>query len=197
MAAAPSTRPLDRDLVLEKFMDKVAVVREDTPLHELFDLIARNPGQGVFPTTDAGGLPRGAVREMDVKSIMHAPFGRDLARNRLIGLTVKDFIRPIATLESTTPLAPRLELIADRAGDGVIVTKALRYHGYMSSTSLLKLANEIRLRQAAAQNPLTRLPGNNAIQDFLNRCVETTDTCRITSYLDIDNFKPFNYKYGF
>ncbi|TCO74146.1 GGDEF domain-containing protein [Rhodovulum euryhalinum] len=197
MAKAPGRRSQNDDLAIDTFMEDVAVLTEDSTLRDLFDLIAMEPEQSVFPTIDEGGLPRGAVREREVKSLIYSHFGLDLARNRSIGLTVKSFVRPIATLESTTPLAPRLELIADRAGDGVIVTKSLQYHGYLSSTSLLKLANEIRLRQAAAQNPLTRLPGNNAIQDFLIHCVEHADTCRLASYLDIDNFKPFNDKYGF
>ena len=194
-ATAPATS--QDTLVIEKFIEDVPVMQEDTPLTVFFEHITRNPGRNVYPALDGDGLPRGAVRESDVKKLLHSPFGRDLARNRSIGLTIRDFIRPIATLESTTPIAQRLELIADRAEDGVVVTKSLRYHGYMSSGALLKLANEVRLQQAAAQNPLTRLPGNNAIAGFLQRCLSNTAVPRIVAYLDIDHFKPFNDRYGF
>lgn len=184
-------------LMIEKFIEEVPTLQENTPLAVLFDQLTVNPGRNVYPVLDRDGLPRGAVRESDVKPLLHSPFGRDLARNRSIGMTIDDFVRPIPTLESSTPIAQRLELIADHAEDGVVVTKALRYLGYMSSGSLLKLANEVRLQQAAAQNPLTRLPGNNAIAGFLERCRQHDSLPRLVAYIDIDHFKAFNDRYGF
>lgn len=195
--SADSPPSASDDVKIDKLIEDVAVLSEGAMLRELFDLIATRPAQTVFPVIDKYGLPRGAVRETDVKPLIYSRFGRDPAYNRVSNLPISDFVKPIATLESTTPLAPRLELIADRAGDGVIVTRSLEYFGYLSSSSLLKLANDIRLRQAAAQNPLTRLPGNNAIQTFLKRCVAESGACRIAAYIDIDNFKPFNDRYGF
>jgi len=185
------------EMAIESLIEDVATLSYDASLDQLFELISRAPELGIIPVVDDYGLPRGAIRERAVKPLMLSRYGRDLARNRSIDLKVTEYVHPIATLDSNTPLAPRLELIADRAGDGVIVTKSLKYHGYLSSSSLVKLANAMRLRQAASQNPLTRLPGNNAIQSFLDRCVAITEDCRLAAYLDIDNFKPFNDKYGF
>ncbi|SIO28274.1 diguanylate cyclase/phosphodiesterase [Rhodovulum sp. ES.010] len=197
LARAPVPPANGDEIAIETLLEEVAVLSDDTTLADLFEVTAENPDQSVFPMIDTCGLPRGAVRERDIKPLIYSLYGRELARNRAIRLGVQDYVQPIATLESTTPLGPRLELIADRAGDGVIVTRSLQYQGYLSATSLLKLANEIRVRQAAAQNPLTRLPGNNAVQEFLDRCIESPEQCRVAAYLDIDNFKPFNDKYGF
>ncbi len=53
-----------------------------------------------------------------------------------------------------------------------------------------------RVERISDNNPLTGLPGNTSIEraiyDFMNR-KEKYAVC----YLDIDNFKPFNDKYGF
>ncbi|WP_444455423.1 EAL domain-containing protein [Rhodobacter capsulatus] len=195
-AGAATVDPGD-SLMIEKFIEDVPTLQEDTLLAVFFDQLTRHPGRNVYPVLGPDGLPRGAVRESDVKQLLHSPFGRDLARNRSIGMTINDFIRPIPTLESTSPIAQRLDLIADRAEDGVVVTKSLCYQGYLSSGALLKLANEVRLQQVAAQNPLTRLPGNSAIAGFLEQCLTHAAVPRLVAYIDIDHFKPFNDRYGF
>ncbi|RAZ82899.1 EAL domain-containing protein [Cereibacter johrii] len=189
--------PHPEDQVMSRLLEEVAVLSCEDSLRDLFDLAAANPAQTVFPVIDRRGIPVGAVRERDFKALLHSRYGRDLACNTSLRLRVMDYARPIATVECAMPLAPRLELIAERAGDGVVVTSGLRYRGFLSSTSLLRLSNAIRLRQAAAQNPLTHLPGNDAIRGFLERCVAEPGSPRLAAYLDIDNFKPFNDKYGF
>jgi diguanylate cyclase (GGDEF)-like protein len=45
-------------------------------------------------------------------------------------------------------------------------------------------------------NPLTRLPGNNAIGRTINKMIASGEKYSI-AYIDIDNFKSFNDKYGF
>ncbi len=53
-----------------------------------------------------------------------------------------------------------------------------------------------RTHRVADNNPLTGLPGNSsilkAIQSFLDQGLE-----RAVAYVDIDNFKPYNDRYGF
>ncbi len=53
-----------------------------------------------------------------------------------------------------------------------------------------------RMHRVADNNPLTMLPGNSSIlktiQGFLERGLE-----RAVAYVDIDNFKPYNDRYGF
>ena len=44
---------------------------------------------------------------------------------------------------------------------------------------------------------MTKLPGNDAIQHFLEHCLEKTEEPRLVAYVDIDHFKAFNDKYGF
>ncbi len=184
-------------LTVDELLEDVSTLSEEDTLSVLIDLLARETRQSVFPSVDRHGLPRGAVRERDVRPLLCAPFSRDLTKNKHFGMSINDYIKPITTLDCSTPLAPRLELIAERAGDGVVVTQSFQYRGYLSATALAKLAHEYRLMQAASQNPLTRLPGNDAIHGFLQGCVDDTEQPRIIAYLDIDNFKPFNDKYGF
>jgi diguanylate cyclase (GGDEF)-like protein len=55
---------------------------------------------------------------------------------------------------------------------------------------------ESRLIRVFDNNPLSRLPGNTSIIKAIQRTLES-DTCYGVCYIDIDNFKPYNDRYGF
>jgi diguanylate cyclase (GGDEF)-like protein len=54
----------------------------------------------------------------------------------------------------------------------------------------------VRNRRHLDANPLTRLPGNNTIMHELERRMEAQEEFAV-AYIDLDNFKAFNDKYGF
>ncbi len=53
-----------------------------------------------------------------------------------------------------------------------------------------------RTRRVWDANPLTRLPGNHSIMKEMQRRIDG-GLCFAVGYADLDNFKPFNDKYGF
>jgi diguanylate cyclase (GGDEF)-like protein len=50
---------------------------------------------------------------------------------------------------------------------------------------------------ARDQNPLSRLPGNTVIVEWVSSALEQLDRDYSLVYFDFDNFKPFNDRYGF
>jgi diguanylate cyclase (GGDEF)-like protein len=72
-----------------------------------------------------------------------------------------------------------------------------RYAGFMGSIAILRAVHEKNLAAARDQNPLTRLPGNLSIGDWVAEALADTGTGRVLAYFDFDNFKPFNDSYGF
>jgi PleD family two-component response regulator len=57
--------------------------------------------------------------------------------------------------------------------------------------ALLRLSH-----QSLDRNPTTRLPGGEAVQkEFARRCAQGIEFC--VCYLDLDDFKPFNDRFGF
>jgi len=59
----------------------------------------------------------------------------------------------------------------------------------------LELA-EARMMRVFDNNPLSRLPGNTSIIRAINRTLEKAEDYAVC-YVDIDNFKPYNDRYGF
>jgi len=116
--------------------------------------------------------------------------------------------RPIASLMDKSPLIVDsglpLEAVAqlamqrkkDNLYDLIIVVKRKRLLGTVSIIDLLKHVTNMQIRQAANANALTGLPGNLIIEEKLRRHVKD-NSCFSLLYIDIDNFKAFNDKYGF
>ena len=142
--------------------------------------------------------PRGTINEYHLKEYIYQPFGRDLLKNKVYERTISQFVEraPIVGLDAD---AERLMTIfANMDGsDCVILTENMRYAGVVSAASLIRVINEKQLKTAQDQNPLTGLPGNHAIRDFMRDCGRDGDEERYFCYCDFDNFKPFNDHYGF
>lgn len=116
--------------------------------------------------------------------------------------------RPISSLMDKSPLIVDsglpLEAVAqlamlrkeDNIYDLIIVVKRKMFMGTVSIIDLLKHVTNMQIRQAANANALTGLPGNLIIEEKLRQHIEDK-SCFSLLYIDIDNFKAFNDKYGF
>ncbi|MBB4228024.1 GGDEF domain-containing protein [Rhizobium mongolense] len=192
-----NTQSLD-EILIRKQIEVLPTVYENDSIDTVFELFRRNPRQAFFPVLNANGEPRGIIHEHHLKEYIYQPFGRDLLKNKVYGRTISHFVEmaPIVGLDSD---AERLMTIfANMEGSNcLILTDNMRYAGVVSAASLIKVINEKQLKTAQDQNPLTGLPGNRAIRDFMRQAGRDGDEVRHFCYCDFDNFKPFNDAYGF
>ena len=148
------------------------------------------------PVVGDHGEPVGVICEGELRRFAYSPFGLDLLNNPSEPVRVSDFLRryPLATID-TDPI--RLAaLLADTDCDGIVITNGGLYEGFLPAAALVRLAHAENLAAAQDANPLTRLPGNRVISDFLeSACADEGE--RAFCYFDFDNFKPFNDVYGF
>ncbi len=191
------TERLDEYLVRSE-MSAPPAVTFGCKLDLVFDLFAEHPNQSFFPVVDPANVPVGIIHERDLKRLIYSNFGRDLVRNKSFCPSFQSFVTRVPIVDVGLPSDRMLKIFATtKACDAIILTENMRYCGVFSSVSLLKVMNEKQIRDAYDLNPLTELPGNNAIRDFINESVMSAGRLRTLCYFDFDNFKAFNDAYGF
>ena len=70
--------------------------------------------------------------------------------------------------EIHTPIEKILEIYSLNENiEGIIITNNQKYLGFLSAQSLLKVLNDKNLAIARDLNPLTKLPGNTLIHEYV------------------------------
>lgn len=188
----------DANLIMAQ-LDTVAAICVDEDITTVFERFRTEKERSFFPVVDAIGFPVGLVHEQDLKSIIYSMYGRELLRNRRrTAGNLASFVRPctVANIDESTEKI--LEIFSSLPNsEGVLIVKESRFGGFLPARSLLKIINEKNLQLARDQNPLSRLPGNILIQDYLANAVADSGAAYHFAYLDFDYFKPFNDKFGF
>ena len=152
----------------------------------------------VVPIVDDTDMPLGIISERNLKEYLYHPFGKELLHNRSLTVNIRKFITSCPIVEINVPVEKILELfVANKESDGVIITRGLKYFGFLTAQSLLNTLNEKNLAFARDMNPLTKLSGNSLINGYLNDAFRDEHSQYFLVYFDFDNFKPFNDRFGF
>ncbi|MGG7517253.1 EAL domain-containing protein [Allorhizobium undicola] len=199
--AGQTTRRIGQSLdeiLIRRQVEMLPAVYENDSIDSVFDLFRRNPRQSFFPVLNANGEPRGVIHEVHLKEYIYQPFGRDLLKNKVYERTVSHFAERAPVIGLDADADRLMSIFANMEGsDCVLLTENMRYAGVISAASLIRIINEKQLKNAQDQNPLTGLPGNRAIRDFMQQAGRDSDGTRHFCYCDFDHFKPFNDHYGF
>jgi diguanylate cyclase (GGDEF)-like protein len=184
--------------IIREQIDYVEPVKIDTGLLKLFEIFRTNKTTTFFPVVDAMRIPVGIVREQDLKDYTYAHYGRSLIENRSLGRRLHQFVVkcPIADINSDAEKILQ-NFAAEKASEGIIIVEDMKYIGFLSADALLRVLNDKKIAAARDQSPLTKLPGNGAIHDYVARALEDVERPYALCYLDFDHFKPFNDRYGF
>lgn len=189
-------RETDQRWLLQQ-LDPMPAASVDSPLAKIFERVARSPNASFIPVVDHHGTPLGILLERDMKNYAYSAYGKDLISNKALGRSLRDFLVHCPMADVATPLDQMLATFStvDDA-EGLLITERMVYRGFLSARSLIRAMHEKTLARARDENPLTKLPGNTLINEYLTSCLEESDQV-VLAYVDFDNFKPFNDKYGF
>jgi EAL domain-containing protein (putative c-di-GMP-specific phosphodiesterase class I)/GGDEF domain-containing protein len=164
----------------------------------LFDKFHNNLQFDFFPVIDKSGVPLGIIHEKNIKQYVYSPYGKDLLLNKSVTSSLRKFINKYPVIDINTPQEKILEIYLNNPdSEGVIITKAQRYFGFLTAKSLLNIINEKNLVLAREINPLTKLPGNILINQYILDIYHNLDCYYYFIYYDFNDFKPFNDKLGF
>lgn len=189
--------PTDLPLIVQQ-LTSVPPIRADAAMTEVFELFRLNPRNTFFPVVNALNQPLGIVREADIKQFVYSQYGKDLLKNKSLRSLLADLVVRCPMADVNVPAEKILDLFSvGREDEGLLIVQDLRYVGFLSASALLKIIHEKSLRAARDQNPLTRLPGNFVIYEYLSHAVCDQQSSYTLAYVDFDYFKPFNDAYGF
>ena len=116
--------------------------------------------------------------------------------------------RPVELVMDASPLIVSVDLPLEAVSkiamsreestlyDLIIVVQGDQYVGVVSIMNLLNNITELQVLCAHNSNPLTGLPGNLVIEEQLRRLLVNESEFAVL-YLDLNNFKAYNDKYGF
>lgn len=177
------------------FVDPIG---QNCKMEDVFERFRADKSLTFFPVVDEAGEPVGIVREKELKDYTYSLYGKALISNKTIGRKLKDFVTrcPMADINTKAEHILQAYSAVERS-EGIIIVDNMKYVGFLSAHSLLRVINEKNLAAAQDQNPLTKLPGNNLIHEYVTEALAATDQDVVLVYFDFDNFKPFNDKYGF
>jgi len=187
----------EQSIILKRLEPIKPIVIGDS-VESLLDLLKADDKLFLVPIVDSTSYPKGIIHEHRLKSVIYSPFGRSLIQNRSSNLSVLDtYIEPIPVVDVAMPLETIIELFSlSPNAPGVLVTESSRYIGYLSARELIEVVHERHLISARDENPLTRLPGNFRINEYIAHTLDNREEA-VVVYFDFDHFKPYNDHYGF
>lgn len=184
--------------ILAREIEHIQTVQIDTPIENLFSSFRENTDASFFPVVDHTGVPLGLIHEKSIKRYIYSPFGKEVLRNKSLNQSLRKYMSSCPTVDINVPLEQILSIfVSNQEADGIIITRDGTYFGFLSSKSLLNTLNEKNLAFARDINPLTKLPGNVLINEYISQAYQSREHCWYLVYFDFDNFKPFNDRFGF
>ncbi|OCL97297.1 GGDEF domain-containing protein [Arcobacter porcinus] len=193
-------RDNSKNFINDEFIEEIYPLNVHTSLYDLFLHFKRNTEHNFVPIIDEFGYFLGVIYESDIKKISYSQYGLSLAQNKTYSSTLLKYIKPALSVEVSWGVDKILEMYNQNISSslGIFITSSDKYKGFINLNSLLTLSYRRNIEIAANQNPLTKLPGNNQIEKYINEAFKEsfkTNTCII--YFDFNDFKPFNDNYGF
>ncbi len=190
-------RAITNQKIILKRIEPLKPIRIDDSMETLLDVLSEE-GSYLVPVVDAMMHPIGIIHEHRLKSIACSPYGRSLSQNRSSNFSaVETYVEAIPVVDLTMPLESMIELFSlSENAPGVLVVESSRYIGYLSAREMIEVVHERNLIRARDENPLTRLPGNFRINEYVADMIESRRDA-VLAYCDFDHFKPYNDHYGF
>ncbi|MFI8188730.1 EAL domain-containing protein [Streptomyces sp. NPDC085946] len=192
VAVTPRSGPSVRE-----FVRPAALLPATASAAQVRDLLTGSPDVSGVLLVDAAGVPVRSVHRSRFLLSMSGRYGHALYADRPAA-KLGDAPRTVGVGATAWEV---LDVVAvggrDRTSDDVAVVDAYgRCVGVVRLADLVRALAESRVEEAAGLNPLTRLPGSDAITGEVNRRIAQGRSFAL-SWLDIDHFKQVNDGAGF
>ncbi|MER7645026.1 GGDEF domain-containing protein [Streptomyces sp. NPDC126522] len=192
LAATPPSGPWVRE-----FVRPAALLPDTASAGQVRALLTGSPDVSGVVLVDRNGVPVRSVHRSRFLLSMSGRYGHALYADRPAA-KLGDVPRTVGDDATAWEV---LDVVAvgdaDRTSDDVaVVDRYGRCVGVVRLADLVRALAETRVEEAAGLNPLTRLPGSDAITGEVDRRIADGRTFAL-SWLDVDHFKQVNDGAGF
>lgn len=165
-------------------------------LENVADQMRNNPLLNFVPVIE-NGIPVGVITRKRIFEIFFGRYGRELHAKKKI----KEFLnRDTLIVEKDISLSDvSCMFTASSQRDmniDIIVVDEGKYIGVVKTKKLLEKITEKKIMSARHSNPLTMLPGNVPIYEWIDELLARQQNFNF-AYFDLNNFKPYNDIYGY
>ncbi|WP_214658693.1 GGDEF domain-containing protein [Candidatus Formimonas warabiya] len=197
LSAKQSAREITNNLgMIAEITYPALLIHPETTVGEVYSAFEENPNwEGLPVGRDA--VPGGLIMRDKLFHHLATQHGFALYHNRPIKILMDSeplIVNQSVSIEKVAQLA--MGRNTQRLYDCVIVVDNGKIIGTVCVRNLLDFINNKQIDLARNANPLTGLPGNIKIQDQLTSLIYHHKPFSVI-YLDLDNFKAYNDKYGF
>ncbi|MBK3580291.1 GGDEF domain-containing protein [Streptomyces sp. MBT65] len=192
LATTPPSGPWVRE-----FVRPAALLPDSASADQVRALLTGSPDVSGVVLVDRDGVPVRSVHRSRFLLSMSGRYGHALYADRPAA-KLGDVPRTVGVDATAWEV---LDVVAvgdaDRTSDDVaVVDRRGRCVGVVRLADLVRALAETRVEEAAGLNPLTRLPGSDAITGEVDRRIAEGRTFAL-SWLDVDHFKEVNDGAGF
>lgn len=192
-----------KQVVYHRYKDSIANLMEknesfsaEVSLEIIAEEMQKQPLVNCIVITE-NDLPLGVITRKKVFEIFLGHYGRELHSKK----PARDYIsQEVLFVEQETSLADVSRLFtASNQVDmniDIIITKENKFRGIVKTKKLLEKITEQQIMSARHANPLTMLPGNVPIYEWIDDLLERKQKFKF-AYFDLNNFKPYNDIYGY
>ena len=165
--------------------------------HQAFERFARDPAAQALPVVE-NGRPLGLISRFSLIDRFARPYRREVYGNKSCVALMNP--APLIVEHNTAIQEIGWRLAEGGASydlaEGFIVTQDGLYVGVSSGQALLRELSELQVKAARYANPLTLLPGNVPITQYIERLLDG-ELPFCVCHADLDFFKPYNDLYGY
>jgi diguanylate cyclase (GGDEF)-like protein len=186
---------IDARLIAQKTIpiDGINIYADTSQIKEI---TTKWKNQNFFAVLDNNHFPIGLITRANIDDVikLYPTMPQAMQRSHSLRMLTKK----CPVLDINLSLDKILEVFVSNTDvPGVIIISNLKYFGFLGGKSLLEIINDKNLTRIREINPLTHLPGNSSVNDFLQKAMEENSDGYFLIIFDFDNFKNFNDRFGF
>ena len=180
-----------------EFLSPATMLSNDVTADKVREVLADHPEVSGIVLIDEHNQPQWTIDRNRFLLAVTGPYGHALHAKRPASRLADE--PRIVTTATTAMEALSLITRSDpyrMYDDAIVVDEAGRCLGSVRAGDLIRGLADLKVEEAAALNPLTRLPGSDSIAKDVGRRIAAGEVFAV-SWLDIDKFKTVNDTAGF